>query len=199
MTDMTNPDSHKPLGDLSSLWQSGGDIPVESLIERLKQQNSRLRRLNQLSFAVCAVSLVLIAALEFIGRLPTQGLLTVVGVLSVAWGWRKYKRDKARLIAAYSQEPAQLLPFLIKRTKAARNLGRYYYLTPTPSIVLGYLFGRFTDVDTSSSPPDAVMLPLVGAALAIMLGITLWGVKLARQKTKELKELRALLKELPEE
>ena len=142
MTDQTyadNPD----FDALGALWQSEEPIvPTEELVARLRRHNRRLRQLNQVSFVSCIFLVAITLLLEIGGRLPTGGLLSAGGTIMLFFSWWKYRRDKARLIAAYSEDPDKLLPFLIKRTKAARNLGRYYYLTPLPSVVFGFVWAR---------------------------------------------------------
>lgn len=194
MTEMTNTPEFDT--GLAALWQSGGDVDVGPLIKRLQDQNRKLRRINQISFAICIAALVIIVALESLGNIPTGGFLSLAGALSVGYSWWKYRRDKAKLIAAYSEEPKKLLPFLIKRTKAARMLGRFYYLVPWPSVAAGYAAGYVLDPDGSSGAPDAVLFPLLAISLAVMAGITVFGLRLARQKTEQLKELEAMLDEI---
>ena len=144
-------------------------------------------------FALCIGALVITAAMEFLGRIPSNGLLTLIGVIAVMGSWWKYRRDKAKLIAAYSEEPEKLLPFLIKRTKAARNLGRYYYSCTIPSVFAGYLWARFTNDGGTSEGSSWILLPLLFVGCACLLGITVFGLRLARNKTRELKDLEALL------
>lgn len=192
---MTNSQSLQeplPTGALAALWQSGGEIDVEPLVKRLQRQNKRLRQLNQLSFLVCIASLIFLIALEFTDQIPTRGLLSLIGAVSVAGSWWKYRRDKARLIAAYSEEPARLLPFLIKRTRAMRNLGRYYYLCSFPSFVTGFLVSRFLGPDSTNGPPASWFVMLAIFGLGALVAITVWGVLIARSKTAELRELEAL-------
>lgn len=188
-----------PIGALAALWQSGGEIDVEPLMKRLQRQNRRLRQLNQLSLLVCIAALVFLIVLEFSGKIPTRGLLSLIGAVSVAISWWKYRRDKARLIAAYSEEPARLLPFLIKRTRAMRNLGRYYYLTPFPSFVTGILMARFLWPDTDNGPRSTWFVLLAIFGLFALGAITIWGLRIARTKTAELKELESLQANLVED
>lgn len=199
MTDMPSVSGPTAPGSLAALWQSGGAVDVEPLVRRLQHQNRRLRRLNQLSFAVCIGALLVILMMEFIGEIPTRGLLSLAGTIAVAGSWWKYRRDKARLIAAYSEEPARLLPFLIRRTRAMRNLGRYYYLCPLPSLAAGYFVGRHLGTETAGGPPDAALQAMTGIGLIVLGAITFWGLRLARTKTAELRELEALQLSLPSE
>lgn len=193
MTDSLNTPDVEEFGDLNQLWQDSAPVDVGPLIGRLKRHNKKLRRLNQISFAMCIGALVITAAMEFLGRIPTDGLLTLVGVIAVIGSWWKYRRDKAKLIAAYSEEPEKLLPFLIKRTKAARNLGRYYYSCGAPSVLAGYMWARLTDDGGTSEVSSWVLMPLLVVGFACLFGITLFGLRLARNKTRELKELEAFL------
>lgn len=197
MTDMS---PHPPAADfhaLTDLWQSGGDVPVDDLIDKLKDQNRRLRRLNQLSFAICIVAIIFTAIMEFVGKIPTQGLLTVIGVAAFLGSWWKYRKDKARLVAAYSEEPGRLLPFLIKRVTAARNLGRYYYLVSVPSCAAGYFAARFLDPSNDAETASkGTLFILAGIGIVALVATTAWGLKLAREKSWELRELRAMEQEL---
>jgi hypothetical protein len=193
MTELSNSPELEDFGDLNALWQEGGNVPVAPLIDRLKQQNQKLRRLNQISFVMCIGALIITAALEFIGRIPTNGLLTLISGLAVLASWWKYRRDKAKLIAAYSEEPAKLLPFLIKRTKAARNLGRYYYACALPSVLLGILWARFTDDGSNGEADPIILIPLVVVGLICLVAVTVFGARLARKKTEELNELQGML------
>lgn len=199
MTNMQTLKEPSPTGALAALWQSGGEIDVEPLVKRLQKQNRRLRQLNQLSFLVCIACLVFLVALEFADQIPTRGLLSLIGAVSVAGSWWKYRRDKARLIAAYSEEPAKLLPFLIKRTRAMRNLGRYYYMCPFPSFLTGILVARFLGPDSTNGPPSTWFVMLTIFGLAGLAAMTIWGVRIARTKTAELKELEALQASLLED
>jgi uncharacterized membrane protein len=119
-------------------------------------------------------------------------LLSLIGSVSLATSWWKYRKDRARLIAAYSEEPAALLPFLIKRTRAMRNLGRFYYMGPVPSALLGYLTARLSASDSSETPPADVMLAITVVGAACLVALTVWGVRLARQKSRELTELEVM-------
>ncbi|GLQ20780.1 hypothetical protein ACFFUB_01835 [Algimonas porphyrae] len=182
------------MSDLQSLWQSSAPpLDADKLIARLQKQNRALRRVNRISFAVSLISLIVILALEFLGRIPTKGLLSLLGAGGLIWSVWKYRRDKARLIAAYSEEPGKLLPFLIKRTRAARNLGLYFLLTPLPSIGLGYgvgyLFDRAGHEDAAN--PD-ILLAIIVPALLLVAALMIYGYRLARRKSTELEELLAL-------
>ncbi|MEL6663734.1 MAG: hypothetical protein AAFR33_12110 [Pseudomonadota bacterium] len=182
--------------DLSHLWQSQAPVvDTEQLVARLKRHNRRLRRLNQFSFATCIFMVAITLVLELGGRLPTGGLLSLGGSALLIFSWWKYRRDKARLMAAYSEEPDKLLPFLIQRTKAARNLGRYYYTTPGPSILFGYFWARFTPDRAEADVNYALLYPFVAIGLAAMITLTVYGLKLARQKTRELAELQQLARD----
>ncbi|MEL7285088.1 MAG: hypothetical protein AAGJ68_11265 [Pseudomonadota bacterium] len=193
MTDSLNAPETNDFGDLNELWQDSGPVDTAPLIDRLKRHNQRLRRLNQISFAVCVGALVITAAMEFLGRIPTNGLLTLIGFVAIIGSWWKYRRDKAKLVAAYSEEPEKLLPFLIKRTKAARNLGRYYYSCSFPSVIAGYMWARLSDDGGTTEVSSWILMPLVMVGFACLIGTTVFGVHLARQKTRELKELQAML------
>lgn len=199
MTDTQNLLSDREFEELTKLWQDGGDIPVEPLIDQLKKQNQKLRRLNVISFAVCLGALLITVVLELVGEIPTRGLLSLAGLALVVGSWWKYRRDKARLIAAYSEEPHRLLPFLIKRTRAARNLGRYYYMSGLPSVAAGFFIGRFTGTDSEGGTLTPLLAVLVSIGLLLIVAVTVWGVRLARQKTAELRELEALAAKLEAE
>lgn len=192
MTDTHPSNGPVTAGALAELWQSGGDIDVGPLVKRLQRQNKRLRQLNQLSFVVCILALVFLTALEFSDQIPTRGLLSLLGALSVGYSWWKYRRDKARLIAAYSEEPARLLPFLIKRTRAMRNLGRYYYLCPIPSFLLGIVTARFLNFERASGEPGALFYAVLTIGIAALIALTVWGLRIARSRSAELRELKAL-------
>lgn len=186
------------MSELQSLWQSEApSIDTDRLIQRLQKQNQALRRVNLISFWVSLVCLIIVLALEFMGQLPTKGLLSLAGGLSFIWSVWKYRRDRARLIAAYSEEPDKLLPFLIKRTKAARNLGRYFLYTPLPSIAFGYGVGFLTDNGDPLNGADAArLMTILIPALIILGGLMIYGYRLARRKSSELAELEALWDEL---
>lgn len=185
------------MSELQTLWQSATPaIDMDRLIQRLRDQNRALRRVNQISFAVSAICLIIVLALELLGRLPTEGLLSLAGALAFIFSVWKYRRDKAKLIAAYSEEPDKLLPFLIKRTKVARNLGLYFLLMPVPSILLGYGIGYMTDDDAPSSANGPLLISILIPALLFLGGLMIYGYRLARRKNRELKELKALQAEL---
>ncbi len=189
---MTDTHTRKEDFPLAALWQSGGEIDVGPLVQRLQRQNRRLRRLNQLSFLICIAGLLILLVMEFAGQLPTRGLLSLIGSVSVAGSWWKYRKDRARLIAAYSEEPAALLPFLIKRTRAMRNLGRYYYICPLPSVLVGYLAARLSAPGAAEAAPADVLLAVSAGGLAVLAALIVWGIRLARQKSLELAELEAM-------
>ena len=195
---MTDFPQNSPLdfGDVADLWQSEQGIPADTLIARLYAQNNRLRRINQVSFVICAVALIATAFIELVGQIPTRGLLTLVGALSFIGSAWKYRRDKARLIAAYSEEPKKLLPFLIARTKAARNVARYYYTLPLPSCALGFMAGRLSEDESEPIVSIAVFMPIVLLAFFGLVALTVWGLRMARQKTEELRDLEAMLEKI---
>ncbi|MGB3455464.1 MAG: hypothetical protein WBG08_03255 [Litorimonas sp.] len=187
------------MSDLQDLWQSAApDIDTDALIERLQRQNRALRRVNRISFAVSGLSILAIFALEFIGRLPTQGLLSALGLAGFAWAVWKYRRNKARLIAAYSEDVVRLLPFLIGRTRAARNLGLYFLITPVPSILLGFGIGYFTDDGAAPEPNLAAIGWMLPPLFLLFGGLMAYGYGLARRKSAELRELEAMQRELEE-
>ena len=158
------------MSDMKSLWQSASPpINTDALIARLQRQNRALRRVNLISFWISLISLLIIFSLEMVGRLPTQGLLSLAGGLGFIWSVWKYRRDKARLIAAYSDEPDKFLPFMIERTRKARNLGRYLYLTPLPSVALGYGLGYIFDDGGASEPNKALLTSILVPALISLI------------------------------
>ncbi len=196
MTDNT-PEMTFDVNDMGRLWQSDAPIiDTDALIARLQRHNTRLRRLNQISFATCIFLTAITLILELGGQMPTGGLLSLGCAAFLVFSWWKYRRDKARLIAAYSEEPDKLMPFLIKRTKAARNLGRYYYITPWPSVLFGYFWSALSPDTSEASVNMAVIYPFVAIGLLAMAGLTVFGLRLARQKTRELKELEVLANDI---
>ncbi len=183
------------MSELQTLWQSTAPaIDAEALIGRLKRQNRLLRRVNLVSFGISAASLVVILIFELSGHLPTRGLLSVFGTLGFVWSVWKYCRDKRRLIAAYSEEPGKLLPFLVGRTRAARNMGACLFLLTPASVACGYLLGYLLDESpgdaASFDPPLGVLIPaLILIGVPVVFGFRLW-----RQKSRELRKLLELSK-----
>lgn len=182
---------------LKTLWQDSPPFDVEAMVARLHRHNRDVRFINLGSAAISLFIFAILVGLEWSGNLHTGGMMTFLGVLCIIGAGFQYVWEKRRLQRAFSREPGALLAFMIKRTKAAINLGRMLYICPVPSMSFGYLLATVTpDPEYDTPMPDWIDPVITGVALGFLIVPTALGIWFTRKKVRELKELEALAAEM---
>ena len=182
---------------LKTLWQDTPPFDVDAMVARLNKNNRDIRSLNLWSSVGSLAVFVVLIALEWSGSLHTDGMMTFLGALCFVAAGIHYVWAKRNLQRAFSREPGALIEFMIKRTKAAVNLGRMLYILPIPSLCFGYLLGRFTPDTPSETPmPDWIEPTVIIIALVFVAVPTTIGIWFTRKKVRELKELQAIAADL---
>ena len=178
---------------LQTLWQDTPPFDVDAMVDRLNKNNRDIRSLNFWSTIGSLAVFVVLIGLEWSGSLHTDGMMTFLGTLCFAAAGIHYVLAKRKLQRAFSREPDALIAFMIKRTKAAINLGRGLYIMPIPSLCLGYLLGRFTPNSPSETPmPDWIEPMVILIAVVFVVVPTTIGIWFTRMKMRELKELESV-------
>ena len=182
---------------LKSLWQDSPAIAVDAMVAQLNRNNRDIRSINTYSTIISLVVFAILVALEWTGNLHTGGMMTLLGSLCLIFGGVHYVTAKRKLQRAFSREPDALIKFMIKRTRAASNLGRMLYICPIPSVCFGYLLGAvLPDPEYDSPMPDWVD-PIIFAIVIGFIAIPTWiGIWFTRKKMKELKALEAIAAEM---
>ena len=167
------------------------------MVDRLNRNNRDIRSLNSWSTIFSLAIFAVLVGLEWSGNLHTDGMMTFLGAICLVAAFAHYRHAKLKLQRAFSREPKALIAFMIKRTRAAINLGRMLYICPVPSLSFGFMLGRITPNREYETPmPDWIEPMIIIIAISFLIIPTVLGVWFTNKKVKELKDLEAIAAEM---
>ncbi len=197
MTPMPQPDP------LVSLWQTAPKPDTQSLMQDLQRLNRLRQRTNRTVLAIfCGIALLLIFE-EATGRLATHGFLSVIWIATVAGGVLWHRRARCNRLDALTSDTVSLLKAMIVRAKKDLFIARCLYAGVPVSATASYVvlklagFGASTPAGVGHTlvHPHLAMVWL-GARVAILVGMVVAGVVLARARSAQVRDLEEKLRAL---
>lgn len=188
--------------DLQSLWQSEAPKVDRATVISGIEANRRLQeRLLFANHAIMAFSIVVVAPLDLQGAFGPPGVLTAVLLVAIAAKLAQDRRKRRACPKAGSLSVRDLLAHAIRHVRTSLNGARLLYGVYPASLLSGYVIGRFLAPDNGKEIHGTELVVWIAGPLAAlsMVAAIVAGVRIARTKVRELRELRARLQELRED
>ncbi|MEO0421803.1 MAG: hypothetical protein AAF184_05675 [Pseudomonadota bacterium] len=183
---------------LRELWQASDPVDTQAILGRLHRMEATQQRVNWIGFIAGMFFIALIVLAEW--RLAATGStaqwwvpISLAVVMTGSWANHLFtaRRLQARIARA---DPRALLRFTIGRAKAGLWLARGLYAGFPLGMVAGVITSRLLHGDDPSfGLPMALRLLVILAALAGLIGGVWQGLRLARLRREDIRELTARL------
>ena len=191
MTSMLQPDP------LISLWQTAPRPDTQSLMQDLERLNRLRQRSNRIVLAIfCGVALLLVFE-EATGRLASHGFLSVGWITVVAAGVVWQRRARCNRLDALTLDTIGLLKAMITRAKKDLFVARCLYAGVPLGAAVGYVVSKLAGLGASAAARAAhphLEIVQTAASVAVLLGMMVTGVILARARSAQVRDLNQKLR-----
>lgn len=191
-----------PHDPLVALWQTAPKPDTHRLVQDLRRLNRLHQRLNRSVLAIVFGIAVLLIFEEAIGRVRSNGILSVIWTLGLVIGIVWHRRARCNRWDALTLDTVSLLKFMIARAKSDLFVARCLYAGVPCGAVAGFVVAKLAGI--SASPlAKAVNLHLhmmqTGAGIAALIIMMLAGAILARSRRLQVRELSDKLRSITAE
>ena len=196
---MDDPDMNAFESDdvLAELWQEGGEVRVEAVVPGVESRLGDLRSANRMNWWITVVCLALIVGFELATGFPNgPALLIATAAVTVAtWFW--YRWRERQLVDAYA-EAGDILPFLIRRTRGARDFWALTAASPFLTVAGLMAWTRWVGPiggDASGPGLTPVLTIILLAMIALLFAVEVYAIWVTVRATRELRVLRTMAEE----